>query len=163
VTAGREDANVRMLGNGRPFYIELINPRTPSLKPEALKQLEAKINDSMPDKVQIRDLVAITLEDTKVIKEGEETKTKSYSALCWTSIPVNQAMIDAVNEFRDKSFYVEQQTPIRVLQRYVTPAVLQQLLVNCGQRHSPFFLSVDELWKTRTNDSQEANPFTESV
>ncbi|KAF9431946.1 putative tRNA pseudouridine synthase Pus10 [Entomortierella beljakovae] len=30
VTAGREDANVRMLGNGRPFYIELINPRVSS-------------------------------------------------------------------------------------------------------------------------------------
>ncbi|KAF9979303.1 putative tRNA pseudouridine synthase Pus10, partial [Modicella reniformis] len=119
VTAGREDANVRMLGNGRPFYVELINPRTSSLSYEALKQLEAKINSSMPDKVQIRNLVAITLEDTKIIKDGEESKTKCYSAFCWTSNPVDQAMIDAVNEFTNKSFYVEQQTPIRVLQRHM--------------------------------------------
>ncbi|KAI8362539.1 hypothetical protein B0O80DRAFT_493515 [Mortierella sp. GBAus27b] len=117
VTAGREDANVRMLGNGRPFYIELISPRTPSLAPEALQELETKINDAMPDKVQVRGLVPVTLEDTKIIKEGEESKTKTYSALCWTSVPVTQAMIDAVNEFKDKPFYVEQQTPIRVLQR----------------------------------------------
>ncbi|KAK3814033.1 MAG: hypothetical protein J3Q66DRAFT_345472 [Benniella sp.] len=117
VTAGREDANVRMLGNGRPFYVELVNPRTPSIPLEDLRQLEAKINNGMPDKVQIRSLVPVTPEDTKIIKEGEESKTKMYSALCWTSVPVNQAMIDAVNSFADKSFYVEQQTPIRVLQR----------------------------------------------
>ncbi|KAF9174838.1 putative tRNA pseudouridine synthase Pus10 [Mortierella sp. AD011] len=117
VTAGREDANVRMLGNGRPFYMEMINPRIPSLPSETIKEIETHINTIMPDKVQIRSLASISFEDTKIIKDGEETKTKSYSALCWTSNPVNQAMVDAVNEFTSKSFYVEQQTPIRVLQR----------------------------------------------
>ena len=117
VTAGREDANVRMLGNGRPFYMELINPRIPCLPVETIMQLEAQINQIMPEKVQVRSLAAIQPEDTKVIKEGEETKTKSYSALCWTSNPVDQTMIDAVNEYTGKSFYVKQQTPIRVLQR----------------------------------------------
>ncbi|KAK3837525.1 MAG: hypothetical protein J3R72DRAFT_370915 [Linnemannia gamsii] len=117
VTAGREDANVRMLGNGRPFYVEMINPRIPVLPSETIKRLEGEINTIMPDKVQIRHLAALRPEDTKVIKDGEETKTKSYSALCWTSKPVNQAMIDAVNAYTGKAFYVEQQTPIRVLQR----------------------------------------------
>ncbi|KAK5822749.1 hypothetical protein F5H01DRAFT_273995 [Linnemannia elongata] len=117
VTAGREDANVRMLGNGRPFYVEMMNPRIPVLPSETIKQLEGEINTIMPDKVQIRHLAALRPEDTKVIKDGEETKTKSYSALCWTSKPVTQAMIDAVNEYTGKAFYVEQQTPIRVLQR----------------------------------------------
>ncbi|KAG0370385.1 hypothetical protein BC939DRAFT_428055 [Gamsiella multidivaricata] len=117
VTAGREDANVRMLGNGRPFYIELINPRIPALSADIIKELEEKINTIMPNKVQLRRLTAITPEDCKVIKDGEESKTKSYSALCWTSNPVDQDMIDAVNEYTNKSFSVEQQTPIRVLQR----------------------------------------------
>ncbi|KAG0261025.1 putative tRNA pseudouridine synthase Pus10 [Mortierella polycephala] len=117
VTAGREDANVRMLGNGRPFYMELINPRIPSLPRDKIKELETEINAIMPGKVQIRSLAAIRPEDTKIIKEGEESKTKSYSALCWTSSPVDQTMIDAVNMYTDKAFFVEQQTPIRVLQR----------------------------------------------
>ncbi|KAG0304676.1 putative tRNA pseudouridine synthase Pus10 [Dissophora globulifera] len=117
VTAGREDANVRMLGDGRPFYIELINPREPTLSSEAIRQLGLHINTILPEKVQVRSLTAINAEDTKVIKEGEETKTKSYSALCWTSKPVDQAMIEAVNAYADKPFFVEQQTPIRVLQR----------------------------------------------
>ncbi|KAI1312623.1 putative tRNA pseudouridine synthase Pus10 [Mortierella claussenii] len=116
-TAGREDANVRMLGNGRPFYMELINPRIPSVPRSTIKGLELQINTIMPEKVQIRNLAAISVDDTKVIKDGEETKTKSYSALCWTSNPVDQVMIDAINAYTSKSFYVEQQTPIRVLQR----------------------------------------------
>ncbi|KAF9430557.1 putative tRNA pseudouridine synthase Pus10 [Podila epigama] len=117
VTAGREDANVRMLGNGRPFYMEMINPRTPSVPYEQLKELEAQINAIMPEKVQVRNTAQLEPEDIKIIKDGEESKTKSYSALCWTSKLVTQAMIDAVNVYNNKSFIVEQQTPIRVLQR----------------------------------------------
>lgn len=58
VTAGREDANVRMLGTGRPFYLEIINPRTPRLTEEEYKQIENEIN-SQPihkDNVQVRHL-----------------------------------------------------------------------------------------------------------
>ncbi|KAF9370908.1 putative tRNA pseudouridine synthase Pus10 [Podila verticillata] len=117
VTAGREDANVRMLGNGRPFYMEMVNPRIPFLPYERLKELEAKINTIMPDKVQVRSIASLEPDDIKVVKDGEDTKTKSYSALCWTSNPVTQAMLDAVNAFNNKSFKIEQQTPIRVLQR----------------------------------------------
>lgn len=118
VTAGREDANVRMLGNGRPFYMEMVNPRIPFLPYERLKELEAKINTIMPDKVQVRSIASLEPDDIKVVKDGEDTKTKSYSALCWTSNPVTQKMVDAVNAYNNKSFIIEQQTPIRVLQRY---------------------------------------------
>ncbi|KAF9326297.1 putative tRNA pseudouridine synthase Pus10 [Podila minutissima] len=117
VTAGREDANVRMLGNGRPFYMEMVNPRIPFLPYERLKELEAKINTIMPDKVQVRSIASLEPDDIKVVKDGEDTKTKSYSALCWTSNPVTQKMVDAVNAYNNKSFIIEQQTPIRVLQR----------------------------------------------
>jgi tRNA pseudouridine synthase 10 len=58
VTAGREDANVRMLGTGRPFYLELINPRTPKLSTEMYKQIEDEINNQPEhkDNVQVRHL-----------------------------------------------------------------------------------------------------------
>ena len=108
---------MRMLGNGRPFYMELINPRIPSLPHETLEQIEKEINAIMPEKVQIRKLTGLNPEDTKIIKDGEDTKTKSYSALCWASESVAQTMIDAVNAYNNKAFIVEQQTPIRVLQR----------------------------------------------
>jgi tRNA pseudouridine synthase 10 len=45
-----------MLGTGRPFYFEIINPRTPRLSDEIYKQIEQEIN-SQPlhkDNVQVR-------------------------------------------------------------------------------------------------------------
>lgn len=58
MTAGREDANVRMLGTGRPFYLEIINPRTPRLTDEQYKEIEAEINANPvhKDNVQVRHL-----------------------------------------------------------------------------------------------------------
>lgn len=45
-TAGREDANVRMLGHGRPFYIQMVNPRIPEVSPEMYVKMEEEINHS---------------------------------------------------------------------------------------------------------------------
>ncbi|KAF9160922.1 putative tRNA pseudouridine synthase Pus10 [Actinomortierella ambigua] len=124
VTAGREDANVRMLGSGRPFYIELINPRrgAETVTDVMYWVLEQEINQAIPDKVQVRKLTQIPIEATKIIKEGEESKTKDYSALCWVSQPVTRALLERINTYGSGNgekgpLVVEQQTPIRVMQR----------------------------------------------
>lgn len=60
VTAGREDANVRMLGTGRPFYCELINPRVAKFTQEEYNAMQHTINTSdTKDAVQLRDLTLI--------------------------------------------------------------------------------------------------------
>jgi tRNA pseudouridine synthase 10 len=38
--SGREDVDVRMLGNGRPFVIEFINPHRVNFTREQLNQLQ---------------------------------------------------------------------------------------------------------------------------
>lgn len=119
VTAGREDANVRMLGTGRPFYLEIINPRTPRLTEEEYKQIENEIN-SQPihkDNVQVRHLSFIKAEDTNIIKEGEETKTKRYRALVWLSEPLTDELIERINKVGSEPFVIKQTTPVRVFQR----------------------------------------------
>ncbi|KAF7721127.1 putative tRNA pseudouridine synthase Pus10 [Apophysomyces ossiformis] len=60
VPAGREDANVRMLGSGRPFYCEIINPRRPVLSAKEFKEMEDEIN-ALPSKddVQVRQLLQV--------------------------------------------------------------------------------------------------------
>jgi tRNA pseudouridine synthase 10 len=60
-TAGREDANVRMLGSGRPFYLELVNPRKPRLSDEEYKQIQEEVNSSEihKDAVQVKRLCHI--------------------------------------------------------------------------------------------------------
>lgn len=39
VAAGREDIDVRMLGRGRPFILELFNPRAMMPTPDAWQEL----------------------------------------------------------------------------------------------------------------------------
>ncbi|KAJ1552052.1 putative tRNA pseudouridine synthase Pus10, partial [Cladochytrium tenue] len=51
-SAGREDADVRMLGDGRPFYFELTNPRRPTATPEEVAALQARINEAVEGKVR---------------------------------------------------------------------------------------------------------------
>ncbi|KAG2224080.1 hypothetical protein INT45_004961 [Circinella minor] len=118
VSSGREDANVRMLGTGRPFYCELINPRRVTFKKDELAAMQDEIN-SLPtkDDVQLRDLASIKQTDTKTIKEGEEFKRKTYRALVWVSSPVTDEIIDKVNKAGSQPFKIQQNTPARVFQR----------------------------------------------
>ncbi|KAI9277249.1 hypothetical protein BDA99DRAFT_555154 [Phascolomyces articulosus] len=118
VSAGREDANVRMLQTGRPFYCELINPRKVKFEKSELLAMQDEIN-SLPSKndVQLRDIATIEQADTKIIKEGEQHKRKTYSALVWVSNPVTEEMINRVNEAGSNPFKIQQNTPVRVFQR----------------------------------------------
>ncbi|CAG8448758.1 21618_t:CDS:10, partial [Gigaspora rosea] len=117
VPAGREDSNVRMLGNGRPFFMEIINPRNPFPSKEALNDVQEEINKEYTDLFW----KPKSKQDLSIIKEGEETKTKTYSALAWISKKVTPEVIDEINKFHD-GFTINQRTPIRVLQRR-SPAV----------------------------------------
>ena len=60
VAAGREDANVRMLGNGRPFYFELINPRESFLSQQELDDAQKEINETKKNLIQLNYLSMIT-------------------------------------------------------------------------------------------------------
>ncbi|SAM07259.1 hypothetical protein [Absidia glauca] len=118
VTAGREDADVRMLGTGRPFYCELVNPRRPLLSKEEYQQMETEINTaSTSAAVQVRYIQNISTADTKLIKDGEETKRKTYQALVWFTQPVTDELLDRCNTKGRTPFISYQKTPIRVFQR----------------------------------------------
>lgn len=55
--SGREDCDVRCLGRGRPFYIEVMDPKLTKFSFETLRQLENNINTSKLIKVQDLQLV----------------------------------------------------------------------------------------------------------
>lgn len=58
-SSGREDVDVRMLGDGRPFMFEITNPRKTFFSPEELLAIEQSVNKSN-DIVQVRDLAIIS-------------------------------------------------------------------------------------------------------
>lgn len=114
--SGREDVDVRTLGRGRPFAIELTDPHRTIFTQDQITQLQNVINNST-DAIQIRDLQAVTKEQLSVLKQGEEEKTKIYRALCVTldgSTPTEEdlAKINDITEL-----VLMQKTPLRVLHR----------------------------------------------
>ncbi|KAJ2077767.1 hypothetical protein H4R24_004928 [Coemansia sp. RSA 988] len=116
VGSGREDADVRMLGNGRPFYIECINPR---IKKHSVARI-CQIQDTLVSKnspVQVRNLQIIQPNDTAIIKEGEEHKTKHYCALVWLSKLLTPEHLAELNSTGKQEMVIDQKTPIRVLHR----------------------------------------------
>ncbi|XP_068796470.1 tRNA pseudouridine synthase Pus10 isoform X6 [Struthio camelus] len=113
-SSGREDVDVRTLGNGRPFAIELVNPRRIHFTAEQMKGLQQTINNSS-DKIQVRDLQLVTREAIGHMKEGEEEKTKTYSALIWTDKAIQKEDIAFLDDL--KELKLDQKTPLRVLHR----------------------------------------------
>ena len=114
LASGREDVDVRMLGTGRPFAIECCNPKRTKFSLEELQQLETAFNQRNCD-ITINKLRIVSKEDIKKLKEGEEEKRKSYTALCVTSEPVSCDKFTDLEKIVDLK--LEQQTPIRVLHR----------------------------------------------
>ncbi|GAV56700.1 hypothetical protein CFOL_v3_00242 [Cephalotus follicularis] len=111
--AGREDMDVRMLGSGRPFLIEIQNPRqVPS--EASVKEMETKIN--LENKlVKINNLKAVGSQCWTLMREGEAEKQKQYAALVWISRPLEDKDLESVSSLKDMQ--ILQRTPIRVLHR----------------------------------------------
>lgn len=113
-SSGREDVDVRTLGNGRPFAMELQNPHRSRLNHVEMKQLQQAINTSS-EKVKVRDLQIVTRDAMSRMKEGEEEKTKTYTALVWTLKPIKKEDLTFIDDIKDLT--LDQKTPLRVLHR----------------------------------------------
>lgn len=111
-SSGREDVDVRMLGSGRPFMLEIGNPRL--LTFDKCQQLEDDINKSTTE-VAVHKLKMVDRKTGLILKSGEEEKKKLYSALIWSSKSLNAESIEFLNKISNVKIY--QKTPIRVLHR----------------------------------------------
>lgn len=112
--AGREDVNVRMLGNGRPFIVELLDSKRETLTEEELKQLTDEINQD--DRVGVNHLRICNKSTFDMLQQNAEAKKKSYVCIVQSSEKVTPELL---HEKLDNVINLEvlQQTPIRVLHR----------------------------------------------
>jgi tRNA pseudouridine synthase 10 len=107
--AGREDVDVRMLGRGRPFVVELIGPRVP--QPD-LAELEATINERNAGRIEVEGLHWTEKTRVRAIKEAQHAKR--YEAL----VEVHGAVAaDALEGLLGRRIEIRQQTPARVAHR----------------------------------------------
>ncbi|XP_032679813.1 putative tRNA pseudouridine synthase Pus10 [Odontomachus brunneus] len=116
LSSGREDVDVRNIYNGRPFAVELLNPRMTNITSELLTHLATNINQSTKQVQITSGLKILSRLDLQRLKEGEHVKTKFYRALCVCRSTSNcLPQVENLNKL--KNMKIIQRTPIRVLHR----------------------------------------------
>ncbi len=108
---GREDVDVLMLGNGRPFVLEVISPAKRKID---LKKIGQEINSLCAGLVSVRNLSYCQKEKISEFKSTEFKKT--YSAKCRCGEPINE---NELGKIVGAAFDVVQFTPLRVEKRRV--------------------------------------------
>ena len=59
-SSGREDADVLMLGDGRPFYFELTNPKVVDMNQAEVEAVQFIVNEESAGKIKIDNLRIVT-------------------------------------------------------------------------------------------------------
>ena len=109
--AGREDIDARCVGEGRPFVLELKDPRVRSVD---LAPMPARIAEASAGMVEVQDLRFTTKVEVAHVKEHGGSKT--YRARARFARPVEGASLrSAVESLRGAA--VKQRTPQRVEHR----------------------------------------------
>ncbi len=108
--AGREDIDVLMLGSGRPFVLEIKEPKIRNID---LAKLEAEINEINEGKTAYHNLKLCERPRKAEIKQSSPDTYKVYNALVKCDEPFDE---DKMKELLNLG-EINQQTPIRVLRR----------------------------------------------
>ncbi len=110
--SGREDIDARMLGTGRPFVVEVSEPRKRFLD---LRQLKEVINVAAKDKVEVSNLRFTCKDVVRRLKKAESAQ-KEYRVLVEFENDVSEEGLRVVAGQLSNAL-IKQQTPLRVLHR----------------------------------------------
>lgn len=108
---GREDIDILMLGNGRPFVLEIKNPRFRSIDLDKLKE---EINDLNKGKVEVCNLRFTDKDEVVRIKRARHNKVYRLTFETKTSVN-NEKLKKAARCLQGKT--IDQFTPTRVSHR----------------------------------------------
>ena len=128
--AGREDIDARMLGDGRPFVLEVLAPRRRTLD---LAQLREDVNDRAEEKVEVSSLSFVDRRTVALLKELRATKR--YRALVEFEGPVSpEGLGETLSALCGE---IEQRTPHRVSHRRADRVRRRRLISASGRADSP--------------------------
>ena len=109
--AGREDIDALMLGSGRPFVVEAINPKVRTID---LEQLQENINSYASGKVEVNGLQVVSKEMVEKLKSAHADKV--YNLKVTFTDPVSkEELISALESLSGAE--IQQRTPQRVSHR----------------------------------------------
>jgi tRNA pseudouridine synthase 10 len=115
--AGREDIDVKMLGTGRPFIIELRNPQLRTLD---LNKIEKKVNKINKKKVKIQNLRLSSKKEVIHMKNEASNTKKIYRAMVEPSHKIHKKIFEEKMKKLELTFIndeIHQRTPFRVSHR----------------------------------------------
>jgi tRNA pseudouridine synthase 10 len=139
-SAGREDVDVRMLGHGRPFMLELRGAHRSTLPDQRMAELQALICES--GTVHVRNLrVCDAAYVQSLVKEGEEGHCKDYRAVVRLGRDVAQAELDGLAS--KCPLELAQLTPLRVLHRRTHATRPRSIYALRATRIAPRFALLD--------------------
>ena len=108
--AGREDIDVLMLGSGRPFVLEIKEPKIRNLD---LAKLEEEINEINEGKTSYHNLRVCERGRKAEIKQSSPDTYKIYEAIVECDEPFDEDKLKDLLKLDE----INQQTPLRVLRR----------------------------------------------
>jgi tRNA pseudouridine synthase 10 len=109
--AGREDIDVRMLGNGRPFILEIKNPKIRNID---LNKMKSDINKKNKYMIEVNDLRFSNREEIAEIKSAKMKKVYRVTFKCEKPVKYEK-LIKAAQSLQGKK--ISQSTPSRVAHR----------------------------------------------
>ncbi|MEM3730294.1 MAG: tRNA pseudouridine(54/55) synthase Pus10 [Candidatus Bathyarchaeia archaeon] len=110
--SGREDVDARMLGKGRPFVIEIAQPKKRFLD---LQKLEGVVNAYADGKVVVSNLKFADKSVVRKLKKGEIAQ-KEYRVVIEFENEIENGELHLLEE-KLENIVVKQRTPLRVLHR----------------------------------------------
>ena len=108
--SGREDIDVLMLGKGRPFVIEIVDPRRRNISEKELTAMSEKINIQNRGKIKVKFQRLVNKEFVEVIKRAKFDK--EYEAVVELDEPIKKEELKL-----PETILLYQRTPSRVLIR----------------------------------------------
>jgi len=110
--SGREDIDARMLGSGRPFVLEVKEPKKRFLD---LKHVERAINERAKGKVEVRNLCFADKNVVRRLKKAEAAE-KIYRAVVEFDRDISDEELETIEKTLS-NVTISQQTPRRVIHR----------------------------------------------
>jgi tRNA pseudouridine synthase 10 len=110
--SGREDIDVRMLGFGRPFVLEIKKPKNRLFD---LEKLEQTVNNNAEGKIEVHDLYFANKDIVRQLKRAE-ANSKIYRTIVIFDRSISDEELRKI-EGELSNTTVRQQTPQRVLHR----------------------------------------------
>lgn len=111
--AGREDVDVRTLGNGRPFVVEIINPKVRNLD---LKLAQEVVNSEAKGLIEVEFVHQVSGKLVPKLKAYAEIARKTYVAVVKLSRSIEESELESLEKAFNNAL-VTQRTPSRVLGR----------------------------------------------